>query len=258
MSQSIIDIIAKYWPIFGAPVLGVAGYFVARYVSAINAASGAKDKLDAREDRMIDRLTEENKALNAKVADLYKEVRKNENELEKIRLLFSVMVNQAMEDVTVETIREIVGRLVHQSDGFEILRLFLQSCPVLIWIKERDAKTGKTKMSQVSSEYAKIYLGGASDLYTGKSDREIWGDAQAAIFAKNDTAAFLNGEGVIHVKEPIHSPLTGVTGWFRGIKWTFFEGEKVYLCGVGVHEETECAETVLGNLTKKEKYEKKT
>jgi hypothetical protein len=128
----------------------------------------------------------------------------------------------------------MVQDMVHRKTlTLEELETFVLTMPRLMWFKKR-ISPGVFRMMQVSQVYADKYLGGDARLYKDKLDSDIWPEEVANFFSKHDEKAYVSGQ-VCEVIEPVRSPLTGVSGHFSGVKWSFQLGQDTYVCGLGIH-----------------------
>jgi hypothetical protein len=107
----------------------------------------------------------------------------------------------------------------------------IQTYPGFAWVKRYDPVTRAYYMILLSEMYVTKLLGPKVIEYVGKSDFDFWPDDVAALFWANDEQA-RTGEPAF-VKEPFKSPLTGVSGVFDGVKWSFRIGTVEYVAGIG-------------------------
>jgi hypothetical protein len=107
----------------------------------------------------------------------------------------------------------------------------IQTYPGLAWVKRYDPVTRAYYMILLSEMYVTKLLGPKVIEYVGKSDFDFWPQDIAALFWANDELA-RTGEPAF-VKEPFKSPLTGASGVFDGVKWSFRIGTVEYVAGIG-------------------------
>jgi hypothetical protein len=114
------------------------------------------------------------------------------------------------------------------------LKALIDNDPGLMFAKRR-VGPGHFVMVRISHLYAELYLGGSVYDYDGKTDAEIWPDADAAIYAANDERVYRTQKGEF-VREPANSPFTGTRGIFHGRKYPvqLHDGED-YIISVGEH-----------------------
>lgn len=118
----------------------------------------------------------------------------------------------------------------------EVLAQVIASDPGIIWAKRREeSPNGEARyvMLKCSFTFGRIFLGGSPDLYTGKTDYDVWPKDVADAFFANDELAFFSQSGQ-HVEEPVRGSLSGVSGMFIGRKYpvTLQDGH-TYLIGTG-------------------------
>jgi len=96
-------------------------------------------------------------------------------------------------------------------DPEEILKDIIKSDSLgLMWANRRDSETTYT-MVGVSKMYAATFLGGPQELYEGRTDYEVFNEAHARAFIKNNEQIYKDQTGM-RVEEPARSKYTGVTG----------------------------------------------
>jgi hypothetical protein len=207
-NHSAIDQLISLWPVASTTLAGFGAWFTAQWHA---------------------KKTEQAKTLEL-VNALRERAHQTELELAQIRAVLSAATGLRFEQITLEMVQDMVHR---KTLTLEELETFVLTMPRLMWFKKREAP-GVFRMMQVSQVYADKYLGGKADTYKNKLDTDIWPVDIAAFFSKHDEEAYISGQ-VCEVVEPVRSPLTGVSGHFSGVKWSFQLGQDTYVCGLGVH-----------------------
>jgi hypothetical protein len=131
--------------------------------------------------------------------------------------------------------REHLNSLLLQSQLLEqanaITPELIQTFPGLAWIKRYVPERRTYVMVLLSEEYISTLLGPRFLDYVGKEDKDFWGVEIAGLFWANDERARLGEKR--WVTEPFISPLTGKSGTFEGVKWSFVVSGVTYVAGIG-------------------------
>lgn len=207
-APSAVDNFVSLWPAVSAAVAGGAAWVTANW--------RARREFDRETLKVVD--------------DLRERAHKTEMELGQIRAVLSAATGLRFDQITLAMVKDMVSR---NAITVQEVETFILTMPRLAWIKKREGP-GIFRMMQVSQVYADKYLGGNASYYADKLDSDVWPEGIAALFIANDEAAYISG-AVTEVTEPIHSQMTGVTGHFHGVKWSFRLGQDTYICGLGVH-----------------------
>ena len=207
-NTSLLSEIASLWPAASTILAGAGAWFTAQWHA---------------------RRTEQAKTLEL-VTALRERAHQTEIELAQIRAVLSAATGLRFEQITLEMVQDMVHR---KTLTLEELETFVLTMPRLMWFKKR-ISPGVFRMMQVSQVYADKYLGGDARAYKDKLDSDIWPQEIANLFAEHDEKAYVSGE-VCEVIEPMRSSLTGINGYFSGVKWSFQLGQDSYVCGLGIH-----------------------